>query len=121
LSLIWKLLGRGDDPEEMSVDRYVDLAYRFILGRRPDAHGQKHFEDRLQKGAISRGLLLQTLIDSQEFARNRLRSDLSTSFHESRGRFVRSFPPARRIVDLGGSCEGRGRWSRWATPIDSNA
>ncbi len=106
VSLIRKLLGRGDDLEEISEGRYVDLAYRFILGRPPDAHGQKHFEDRLRKGAISRGLLLQTLIDSQEFARSRLHSDLSTSLHESRGRFVRSLPRAPRIVDLGGSCQG---------------
>lgn len=106
MSLIRRLLGRSDDPEKMGVGRYVDLAYRFILGRRPDADGQKHFEDRLRKGAISRGLLLQTLIDSQEFARKRLHSDLSTSLHESRGRFVRSLPRAPRIVDVGGSCQG---------------
>ena len=60
----------------------------------------------MSKRAISRDHFLRTLIDSQEFAESRLYSDLSTSLHESRGRFVRGLPRAQRIVDIGGSCQG---------------
>lgn len=99
-------LKRRVDLESMDDETFVDLAYRFLLGREADAHGRKHFLDRLRKRAIGRDLFLRTLIDSQEFARSRLHSDLSTSLHESRGRFVRGLPRAQRIVDIGGSCQG---------------
>jgi ubiquinone/menaquinone biosynthesis C-methylase UbiE len=105
-SVLRRLLGTPDDLEAMDDGRFVDLAYRLLLGREADAHGRQHFVERLQAGQISRELFLKTLIDSQEFARERLHSDLSTSLHESRGRFVRSLPPSRRIVDIGGSCQG---------------
>jgi SAM-dependent methyltransferase len=90
----------------MSDRDFVDLAYRFLLGRPADDHGFRHFVGRLANRVISRPALISTLIDSQEFARSRLHTNLGTSLHESRGRFVRSLPPAKRIVDLGGSCQG---------------
>ena len=99
-------LKRRDDLEDLDDEVFVDLAYRFLLGRGPDAKGRKHFLDRLRKRASSRDHFLRTLIDSQEFAESRLYSDLSTSLHESRGRFVRGLPRAQRIVDIGGSCQG---------------
>ena len=105
-SLLRRLLGASEDLEAIDDGRFVDLVYRILLGREADAHGRRHFVERLGKGQISRELLVKTLIDSQEFARERLYSDLSTSLHESRGRFVRSLPPARQIVDIGGSCQG---------------
>jgi len=102
---------RGQKPglDEMDDATFVDLVYRVVLGREADAHGRSHFVERIRKRAISRDLFVKTLIDSREFAETRLHSDLSTSLHESRGRFVRSLPPARRIVDIGGSCQGSDR------------
>jgi hypothetical protein len=107
-SFVKRLLGGSDSDDlgSMDDDRFVTLAYRFLLGREPDDHGRAHFAERLRKGLISRELLIKTLIDSREFAGTRLHSDLNPSLHESRGRFVRSLPPARRIVDIGGSCQG---------------
>jgi hypothetical protein len=90
----------------MDEETFVELAYRFLLGREADDQGRKHFLDRLRGRLISRDLFLRTLIDSREFAETRLHDELGTSLHESRGRFVRSLPRARRIVDLGGSCQG---------------
>jgi SAM-dependent methyltransferase len=95
--------------DELDDATFVELAYRFLLGREADEHGKHHFLDRIRKRAISRELFLRTLIDSREFAERRLHNELSTSLHESRGRFVRSLPPARRIVDLGGACQGSER------------
>lgn len=109
MSLTGRLFGRRVVLDEVDDGAFVELAYRLILGREADAHGKKHFLDRLRKRAISRELFLRTLIDSREFAERRLHSELSTSLHESRGRFVRSLPPARRIVDLGGACQGSER------------
>jgi SAM-dependent methyltransferase len=109
VSLANRFFGRRVDPDGVDDETFVALAYRFVLGREVDDHGRKHFTERLAKKAISRDLLLRTLVDSREFAESRLHSDLSTSLHESRGRFVRSLPPARRIVDIGGSCQGSDR------------
>jgi hypothetical protein len=109
MSLAGRLFRRRDAASEMDEETFVDLAYRFLLGRDADEQGRKHFLDRLRRRVISRDLLLRTLIDSREFAETRLHDELSTSLHESRGRFVRSLPPARRIVDLGGSCQGSPR------------
>jgi SAM-dependent methyltransferase len=103
------LLKRGDPFERMDDAAFVDLAYRFLLGRAPDEHGKRHFLGRLSKRAISRDLFLYALIDSQEFARSRLHSELGTSIHESRSRFVKALPRAKRIVDLGGSCQASRR------------
>jgi SAM-dependent methyltransferase len=105
-SLARRLIGDGDPLAEVDDRTFVDLAYRFLLGRPPDDHGLRHFEARLGKRVISRPALLSTLIDSQEFSRSRLYTNLGTSIHEGRARFVRSLPPAKRIVDLGGSCQG---------------
>lgn len=99
-------LKRRTDLQDLDEEAFVDLAYRLLLGREPDAKGQKHFLDRLTERAISRDHFIRTLIDSQEFAELRLYSELSTSLHESRGRFVRGLPRAKRIVDIGGSCQG---------------
>jgi SAM-dependent methyltransferase len=107
--LVRRLFPERDPVARMDDGTFVDLAYRFLLGRAPDEQGQRHFLGRLRKRAISRDVFLRTLIDSREFGRTRLHSHLGTSIHESRSRFVRSLPPARRIVDLGGSCQGSRR------------
>jgi Methyltransferase domain/Domain of unknown function (DUF4214) len=109
MSLAGRLFGRRPGLGEMDEETFVELAYRFLLGREADDQGRKHFLERLRRRAISRDLFLRTLIDSREFAETRLHDELGTSLHESRGRFVRSLPPARRIVDLGGSCQGSTR------------
>ena len=109
MGLVSRLFRRRDGFAEMDEGSFVELAYRFVLGREADAHGRDHFLERLRRGAISRDLLVQVLVDSREFAETRLHGDLGTSLHEGRGRFVRSLPRAARIVDIGGSCQGSDR------------
>jgi len=109
VGLVSRLFRRRDGFAEMDEGSFVELAYRFVLGREADAHGRDHFLERLRRGAISRDLLVQVLVDSREFAETRLHGDLGTSLHEGRGRFVRSLPRAARIVDIGGSCQGSDR------------
>jgi hypothetical protein len=103
-----KRLAGGAAPcsfEALDDASFVDLAYRFVLGREADPHGRRHFLDRLHSRAISREIFLATLIGSQEFEGTRLFTSLGPSLHASRSRFVRSLPAARRIVDIGGSCQ----------------
>lgn len=109
MSFLGSLLGGALDPARLDDEAFVDLAYRFVLGRPSDETGRRHFVGRLRSGAISRDIFLRTLVDSQEFARTRLHTNLGTSIHEGRSRFVRSLPRAARIVDLGGSCQASAR------------
>jgi SAM-dependent methyltransferase len=109
VSLLGSLFRGVPDPEGLDDESFVELAYRFLLGRRSDEAGRRHFVGRLRSGAISRDVLLRTLVDSQEFARTRLHTNLATSIHEGRSRFVRSLPRAQRVVDLGGSCQASPR------------
>ena len=91
----------------MSMDNqtFLDLSYQFLLRRSPDEEGKRHFLKKLDSMAITKGNLLDTLIDSTEFSHERMFTNLGTSLHESRIRFVRQLPRAKRIVDLGGSCQ----------------
>ena len=109
MSFVGRLLHSIRDTERLDDETFVDLAYRFLLGRASDEAGRRHFLGRLRGGVISRDIFLRTLVDSQEFARTRLHTNLGTSIHEGRGRFVRSLPRAGCIVDLGGSCQASAR------------
>jgi SAM-dependent methyltransferase len=109
VSFARRLLGGAGDLDRLDDESFVDLAYRFLLGRAADEAGRRHFLGRLRAGAISRDIFLRTLVDSQEFGRTRLHTNLGTSIHEGRSRFVRSLPRAARIVTLGGSCQASAR------------
>ena len=83
----------------------VGLAYDVLLGREPDPHGLADFGGRLARGELDRTGLLDAIRGSGEFQARGFR-DLGPSLHASRCRFVRSLPPARRILDLGGTALG---------------
>ena len=111
MGLINQLLGRpqpGGLPirlADLDDDRFIDVSYQAILRRMPDDSGKNHYLQRFRRDRISRDHFLNALIDSQEFAQSFLHSELGTSLHESRIRFVRSLPAAKTIVDLGGSAQ----------------
>ena len=85
---------------------FVDLSYRFILRREPDPDGQTHYLSQLKKNKISYNHLLDQLTDSEEFNSKIMYSNMGTSIHQSRVRFLRGLPKAEIIVDLGGSDQG---------------
>lgn len=101
----WKDRIRGLDLEAMSPDRFVELAYRFILRRAPDPGGRRNYLDLLSRGAMTRREMLNNLCESQEFADLAARG-LISSLHESRKRWILSLPRAGRILDLGGAAKG---------------
>src|SRR5207302_7398763 len=85
------------------VDDRVDVAYRLLLGRDPDPAGRADFSGRLARHEISFEQMIEEIRTSEEFRFGRRLTDLSRSVHMSRCDFVQSLPPARRIVDLGGT------------------
>lgn len=95
----------GLDIFSLDNETFVDLAYKFILGRRADRGGRKHFKDKLDAKTLNKNDLLKVLIDSAEFSSTRMFTQLGTSLHYSRIQFIRQLPAAKNIVDLGGSCQ----------------
>lgn len=93
-----------DDVAFLTVPDHVAirLAYNILLGREPDEGGARDFARTLAGDPAKRGAMLDWIRGSEEFAQNQF-STLGPSIHYGRGCFVRSLPPARRILDLGGS------------------
>lgn len=81
----------------------VEVGYRAVLQRRPDPWGRRDFLGRFRSGSFTVEQFGRELLDSPEFERVRATRSLVHSLHHSRCAFVRSLPPARRILDLGGT------------------
>jgi predicted SAM-dependent methyltransferase len=92
------------DGDLTGVD-VVRLAYNMILDREPDETGLATYTAAIAEGRLSPRGIAEELLASAEFeaaARYPARL-LNFSLHWSRRDFVRSLPPARQILDLGGS------------------
>ncbi|MGH8988623.1 MAG: class I SAM-dependent methyltransferase [Acidimicrobiales bacterium] len=81
----------------------VETGYRAVLQRPPDPWGRRDFLGRFRAGNLTIERFGRELLDSPEFERVRATPSLVHSLHHSRCAFVRSLPPARRILDLGGT------------------
>ncbi|MCU4185574.1 methyltransferase domain-containing protein [Acidiferrimicrobium sp. IK] len=82
----------------------VRLLYEILLGRQPDASGFEDNLGQLVSGAMTRDELSDFVRGSEEFQnRGWTARTLGPSIHAGRCQFIRSLPPARRIVDLGGT------------------
>jgi SAM-dependent methyltransferase len=95
----------GVDFDTLPIDQAVQVTYQVMLGRRPDPVGRLDFEDGLTTGRLSRQEMVLAIRGSEEF-QNQVRFTGRTfghSIHSGRSQFIRSLPPARRIVDLGGT------------------
>ena len=90
----------------LSPERTVQLAYELLLGREPDPTGGATYLPPLADGSMSPQLLAQALTCSAEWWTCVPFTQLGPSLHASRSMFVRSLPPARRILDLGGTALG---------------
>jgi SAM-dependent methyltransferase len=90
-------------PTWMPTPLFVRLAYEFILRREPDEGGRRHYIDMMRSGTLSRIQMLDELRSSMEFRESVVVPDLIVSLHHSRCDFIRLLPPAKRIVDLGGT------------------
>jgi len=90
------------------------VAYRSVLQRAPDPYGKRDYLPQLRNGTLSVEELGSRLVSSPEFERVSAARDLVPSLHRSRCAFVRSLPPARRILDLGGTAQGH-EWGAMVT------
>jgi SAM-dependent methyltransferase len=88
----------------MEPEDAVDLAYQVMLRRSPDPGGRTSSLASLRAGWSNQDLV-DALRASSEFHRDvRYPGQLlGHSLHASRCQFVRSLPPGRTIVDLGGT------------------
>ncbi len=95
---------RSGDPsfQDLAPEAAVRMAYQVVLGRDADPVGLASFVPRLVGGGSHRDMVAG-LVGSEEFATTPLFGELGFSLHSSRCGFVRSLPPARRILDLGGT------------------
>ena len=89
----------------MNNSAFIDIGYQIILRRKPDKEGKEQFLAQLTQHKINRDQFLDTLINSPEFT-DRHPSGFGESIHHSRIQWVKSFPKADVIVDLGGSAKG---------------
>ncbi|MHB1504542.1 MAG: methyltransferase domain-containing protein [Acidimicrobiales bacterium] len=91
----WKL---GDND-------LVRMAYTMLLRREPDDHGRTELTSLLAHHAIGPFDVVDRIRASDEFHATAPLgpANLGHSLHASRRQFILGLPPARRIVDLGGS------------------
>jgi len=91
---------------DFSDEEYIELLYRLILNRAPDEEGESFYLKVLKEKKLSRREVLRALADSEEFELLCCKSEID-ALHRARCKFVRTFPYASVIVDLGGVCESR--------------
>jgi hypothetical protein len=85
------------------INRFVTYSYNALFRRDPDPWGIETYHSGLLDGSLSRADVLDHLRGSMEMRFNVPYTDLLVSLHHSRCDFVRSFPRAGRILDLGGT------------------
>jgi len=90
----------------LSPEQALCVVYELLLHREPDAHGRAAYLPGLEAGTLTPTLLAERMLSSAEWWTIVEFSDLSSSLHFSRSVFVRTLPPARRILDLGGTALG---------------
>lgn len=91
--------------EELPAEDVVRIAYDVMLQRPADAEALEHFVLAIALGHITPRELVDRLRCSDEFrVRTPIQaSSLHSSLHASRCEFIIGLPPARQIIDLGGS------------------
>ncbi|MDE3205318.1 MAG: class I SAM-dependent methyltransferase [Acidobacteriota bacterium] len=98
------LWGRAPRFADLAPEAAVDLAYQVMLRRSPDPGGRDNSLALLRSGLTNQELV-DSLRASSEYHRDVRYPGklLGHSLHASRCQFVRSLPPGRVIVDLGGT------------------
>lgn len=89
----------------LSATQILDIIYELNLGREPDPVGAASNLPGLESGSVTPQQIAGWTIASGEWWNGPF-SGLPQSLHFSRMLFVRSLPPAQRILDLGGTALG---------------
>ncbi|MGH9016726.1 MAG: methyltransferase domain-containing protein [Acidimicrobiales bacterium] len=101
----WRRRGSGA-LGRLSARQALAVVYELLLHREPDGHGLETYLPALEAGTLSPVLLAERILASAEWWTVVGFTELSSSLHFSRSVFVRSLPPAGRILDLGGTALG---------------
>jgi predicted SAM-dependent methyltransferase len=91
--------------DSLSDDDFLRLAYNFVLDREPEPHAWEFYRPLLANAELERAKLLDTMRNGMEQRFRMGTKDLLLSLHLSRCDFIRSFPSAHRILDLGGTAQ----------------
>ncbi len=94
--------------EKLPPEMYLRLTYQIMLGREPDPVGTQFFLSNVNAGNLQIGDIPQAIRGSEEFQNLGFSGNmLGFSIHAGRSQFIRGLPKAARIVDLGGTHQGR--------------
>jgi SAM-dependent methyltransferase len=99
------LFGAEHDIRDAMPERFVRAAYQIMLRRNADPGGMQNYLDHLERGTLAPDGVLNEMLTSMELREIPWRN-LLRSMHQSRCDFVRMMPPAKRILDLGGTSQG---------------
>jgi SAM-dependent methyltransferase len=91
---------------QLSAQQVLDITYELILGREPDPTGTHSYLSGLENGSLTPQQVANWTVASGEWWSVTPFSDLGPSLHMSRMMFVRSLPPGKHILDLGGTALG---------------
>ena len=89
-----------------SAEDVLDLVYELVLAREPDPTAAAAYVAALRSGAATPQQVTGWTVASGEWWSVTPFAGLGQSLHFSRMLFVRSLPPAERILDLGGTALG---------------
>ena len=89
---------------DLSNEEFINFAYQFILRRDPDESGKATFTPIAANGPEGRRNVLETIRMSDE-ARHLKPVEPLLALHLVRCDFVRTFPKAAQILDLGGTAQ----------------
>lgn len=92
------------DPNHLSEEDFVRLAYIVLLGRKIDTAGLSHWHSRIEAGEFEPRTLVAELSASPEFAERQLnRPSFLEILHGARGQWCASLAPFDKVLDIGGS------------------
>jgi SAM-dependent methyltransferase len=89
--------------EQATAMQQSELIYRFILNREIDALGAQSCAKQIAKGIFSPWVLIARLMLSAEFKKPYFRRTPLQQLHRARMLWVQQLPPAKTILDIGGS------------------
>jgi SAM-dependent methyltransferase len=101
-----KALGADRGLAGLAPEQQLTVLYELLLGRKPDPAGMASYLPGLRDGSMSASELAEWIYASGEWWTVAPFTQLAPSLHFSRSLFIRSLPPARRILDLGGTALG---------------
>jgi SAM-dependent methyltransferase len=89
--------------EQATPIQQSELIYRFILNREIDDLGAQSCAKQIAKGIFSPWVLIARLMLSAEFKKPYFRRTPLQQLHRARMLWVQQLPPAKTILDIGGS------------------